>query len=151
MGGLSGSTWNQVIQVGIVILFAAPLVYYYSQDLNILQLGEEQAKHLGVEVEKTKKITLVLTALLTSVAVSVSGIIGFIGLIVPHMIRIVLGPDHKILIPSSALLGGILLIWSDMIARTIITPVELPVGIITKLLGAPFFIYLAKKKASEMW
>ncbi len=151
MGSLGASSWNDVSQIALVILIGFPMVYYFSRDLNILQLGEEQAKHLGVEVERTKKIVLVLTALLTSIAVSVSGIIGFIGLIVPHMIRMILGPDHKILIPSSALLGGIILIWSDTIARTIIAPSELPVGIITELLGAPFFIYLAKKKGSDMW
>ena len=151
MGSLGTSSWNDVSQIALVILIGFPMVYYFSRDLNILQLGEEQAKHLGVEVERTKKIVLVLTALLTSIAVSVSGIIGFIGLIVPHMIRMILGPDHKILIPSSALLGGIILIWSDTIARTIIAPSELPVGIITELLGAPFFIYLAKKKGSDMW
>ena len=151
MGSLGDSTWNDILHVAVVLMIGFPLIYYYSRDLNILQLGEEQARHLGVKVERTKKIVLVLTALLTSIAVSVSGIIGFVGLIVPHIMRMILGPDHKILIPSSALLGGILLVWSDTIARTIIAPSELPVGIITELLGAPFFIYLAKKSGSDLW
>jgi len=98
--------------------------------------------HLGIEVESVKKILLFLASMITGIAVSVSGIIGFVGLIIPHIVRILVGPDHRILLPSSALIGGIFLIWADSLARTMISPTELPVGIITALFGAPFFIYL---------
>jgi len=97
-------------------------------------------------VENVKKILLVFVSLITAVAVSVSGIIGFVGLIIPHMVRIVVGPDHRILIPLCALVGGIFLVWTDALARTVIAPTELPLGIITALLGVPFFIYLLHRK-----
>ncbi len=109
-------------------------------------LGEESAQHLGIKVERLKKILLILSALITAAAVSVSGIIGFVGLIIPHIMRILVGPDHRILFPSAALGGGIFLVWSDTLARTIPAGGQIPVGIITALAGGPFFIYLLKRK-----
>ena len=108
-------------------------------------LGEESAQNMGVATEKVKKIVLITSVLITAFLVSVSGIIGFVGLIVPHMVRLVLGPDHRTLIPASGLIGGIFLIIADTLSRTIIAPTEVPVGIITALAGGPFFIYLLRK------
>jgi iron complex transport system permease protein len=109
-------------------------------------LGEEQAQQLGVEAEKLKKIMLVFASLITATAVSFSGIIGFVGLIIPHITRILVGADHRFLIPASALTGMIVLILSDTAARTVIQPTELPVGVITALFGGPFFLYLLRKR-----
>lgn len=142
MGGFWSSGWNHLLMAAPFIGAGIPITYFFARDLNIMQLGEESAAHLGVEVESTKKILLILTSLITAAAVSVSGIIGFVGLIVPHITRLLIGPDHRMLIPTSAFVGALLLIWCDTLARIIIAPAELPVGIITACLGAPFFIYL---------
>jgi iron complex transport system permease protein len=146
MGSLANSTWQEVKMILPGIMIGFLMVYFLADDLNILLLGEETAYYLGVEVEKVNLLLLVAGSLLASMAVSVSGIIGFVGLVVPHVLRLVLGPDHRILLPASALGGAILLIVTDTIARTILAPTELPVGIITALCGAPFFIYLLHKK-----
>jgi len=108
-------------------------------------LGEDSAQNMGVETERVKRIVLITSVLITAFLVSVSGIIGFVGLIVPHIVRLVIGPDHRILIPASGLVGGIFLIVADTLSRTIIAPTEVPVGIITALAGGPFFIYLLRK------
>jgi iron complex transport system permease protein len=148
LGSLASSNWNYLIMalpftsVGIIV------IYVFARDLNIILLGEEQAQHLGVNTERLKRIMLASVSLMTAAAVSISGLIGFIGLIIPHIVRILVGPDHRILIPASALAGAIVLILCDTIARTIIRPAELPVGIITSLLGCPFFVYLLRSKSS---
>ena len=145
MGSFSGRGWNHV-QIAIVpVLLGSIIIYTFSKDLNILLLGEDSAQNMGVETEKVKKIILITSVLITAFLVSVSGIIGFVGLIVPHIVRLVLGPDHRTLIPASGLIGGIFLIIADAISRTIIAPTEVPVGIITALAGGPFFIYLLRK------
>jgi iron complex transport system permease protein len=113
-------------------------------------LGEENATDLGIRVESTKRIILVLTAFTVGACVAVSGVIGFVGLIIPHIARIFVGPDHKILIPASVFVGGSFLILTDTLARTIIMPAELPVGIITSLFGVPFFLYLLRKRKERM-
>lgn len=146
MGGFGGRSWRHVVTALPFIGFGIPAIYYFSRELNVMQLGEESATHLGVNVEKVKKLLLIFSSLITAAAVAVSGVIGFVGLIIPHITRIIVGPDHRILIPASALLGGIFLVWCDSLARIVISPVELPVGIITSCFGAPFFIYLLKKK-----
>lgn len=146
MGGLWARGWDHV-GVSFVPIFIGILgIYVFARDLNVMQLGEESALHLGIEIEQVKKILLALSSLVAGIAVSVSGIIGFVGLIIPHMVRIMVGPDHRILIPASALVGAIFLILADSVARTIISPAELPVGIITAFFGAPFFIYLLRRK-----
>ena len=151
-GSLVSCNWNYVNLALPFVIFGVALIYVFARDLNIMLLGEEQARHLGVDTERLKKIMLVFATLITAAAVSISGIIGFIGLIIPHIARILVGPDHRILIPSSALAGAIVLILCDTIARTIMSPAELPVGIITSLLGCPFFIYLIRKrKRSVIW
>jgi iron complex transport system permease protein len=125
------------------------LIFYFARDLNTVSLGEEQARHLGVDTENLKKILLICVSLVTAAAVSISGIIGFIGLIIPHIMRLLVGPDHRILLPTSALAGAIVLILCDTLARTILSPSEVPVGILTALLGCPFFIYLLRGKRSS--
>jgi iron complex transport system permease protein len=113
-------------------------------------MGEETAHHLGVNVERAKQILLVLASLLTAAAVSICGLVGFVGLMIPHLTRVVIGPDHRILLPTSTIIGAIFLVICDDLARVVATPFvstrELPVGIITMLFGAPFFIFLFKKK-----
>lgn len=146
MGGLWARSWGHVAVSFPPIFLGILGIYVFARDLNVMLLGEEPAHHLGIEVEKLKKLMLVLASLIAGVAVSVSGIIGFVGLIIPHAVRILVGPDHRILIPTAALVGAIFLIWADTLARTIIAPTEVPVGIITAFFGAPFFIYLLRRR-----
>ncbi|NMA67773.1 MAG: iron chelate uptake ABC transporter family permease subunit, partial [Clostridiaceae bacterium] len=146
MGGLSGATWLKVNIMLPYALLGFGCVYFFYRELNAMLFGEETARHLGIDTEKVKKILLAGSSLMVAAAVSTSGIIGFVGLVVPHFIRLLIGPDHRHLLPASALLGAALLIVTDTLARTIIAPRELPVGIITALLGAPLFIYLLKKR-----
>ncbi|MCF8010222.1 MAG: iron chelate uptake ABC transporter family permease subunit [Clostridiales bacterium] len=146
MGGLSNRGWKHVmILLPYIIIGIIPMILY-SRDLNVMLLGEESAQHMGVEVEKLKKIMLGVAALVTASAVSVSGIIGFVGLIIPHIVRLLVGPDHRVLLPASALLGAIFLAVADTLARVVAAPLEIPVGIITALCGGPFFLYLLRKK-----
>lgn len=151
IGSLGASKWDDVATVSPIIVIGALVLTLYARDLNSILLGEETARHLGVEVERVKKLILVVSSLVTAAAVSVSGIIGFVGLIIPHIMRLIVGPDHRILLPSSALVGGIFLIWCDVIARMVVAPAELPIGIITSLFGAPFFIYLLYRQKKAMW
>ncbi|MDD1779449.1 MAG: iron chelate uptake ABC transporter family permease subunit [Candidatus Helarchaeota archaeon] len=146
MGGLWASDWNKLLFTTPFIILGIAALFLVSRHLNLLLMGEETALNLGLEVETFKKIIIILASLITAAAVSVCGIIGFIGLIIPHIMRILVGPDHRILLPASCLVGGLFLVWVDTLARTIIAPVELPVGIITALFGAPFFLYLLRKK-----
>ncbi len=145
VGGLSMRGWPYVgLTLPYLILGLAVLIFF-SRDLNLILLGEEEALSLGVEVERVKKIVLVAASLLTAGAVSVSGMIGFVGLIVPHAMRIIFGPDHRHLFPAAVLGGGVFLVAADTFARTVLSPVELPVGIITAFVGAPFFMYLLRR------
>ena len=116
--------------------------------MNVLLLGENEAKYLGVDAERLKRTIVICTALSVGAAISVSGIIGFVGLVVPHLIRLTLGPDHRLLIPASALLGAILLLLADTLARTVVAPAEMPVGVLTSLIGGPFFLWLLIKQYS---
>lgn len=144
MGHLQNSTWDKVALAVPVALVCFVVLYAYARDLNVLLLGETDAASLGVEVERTKRILLTVAAVLTGVAVAVSGIIGFVGLIVPHIVRLVVGPDHRVLLPASALAGASFLVLTDTIART--GAAELPVGIVTAFIGAPFFLYLLRRR-----
>ncbi len=150
LGSLSGKGWEPVIKLFIPITLSIIVMNFFARDLNIMLTGEESAHSLGVEVEKTKTCILILGTFMTSMVVSISGIIGFVGLIIPHIVRIIVGPDHRILLPSSALMGGIFMIFTDTIARTIVSPMEIPVGIITALFGGPFFIYLLRKRKKSI-
>lgn len=148
-GGLTLRGWNHVLIILPYLILALIVIFYYSKEMNILLLGEETATYLGVEVERLKKILLVTASLLTAIAVSVSGMIGFVGLVIPHAVRMILGPDHRFLLPGSVLLGAIFLIWADTFARTILSPGEIPVGIVTAFVGAPFFLFLLKRKRRD--
>ncbi len=145
MGSLSQVDVKMIKFIFLYTLIGIVIICLYSRELNILALGEEQAYHLGVDVERLKKILFFVMSLIIGAGVSLSGMIGFVGLIIPHIMRMVVGPDHRILLPAGILGGGIFLILSDTIARTIMPPIELPVGVITALAGAPFFIYLLRK------
>lgn len=149
MGSLGGSTWEAVLVSGCLILIAIILIPAKAKSLNALLLGESEARHLGVNVDKVKREVILLSALAVGAAVAVAGMIGFVGLIVPHLIRMSLGPDHRYLLPASALLGGLFLLCADMISRTLIAPAELPIGLITSIIGGPFFIALIMFRAKR--
>ena len=117
----------------------------FSKELNALSLGEEEAVHLGINTERVKLIFLLVSSLVASVVVSMCGIIGFVGLMIPHLMRKVVGPDHRVLIPCSILLGGIFLLLCDLVARTVILPREIPIGVVTAFVGVPFFIYILRR------
>ena len=150
MGGLDGRGWNH-LQVALwPILFGSIGLLFFSRDLNLLILeGEEGAAALGMRVELVQRILLVLTSLVTGAAVAVTGTIAFVGLIVPHILRLLLGPDHRVLLPASFLAGGIFLVATDLLARVAIAPEELRLGTITSLVGVPFFLYLLQKRSRE--
>ena len=150
MGGLWASDWSKFLIALPLILPGVLGIFLFSKDLNLMLLGEETAVNLGVNIEGVKKIILALSALVTAAAVCISGVIGFVGLIIPHIVRIFVGSDHKVLIPASCLVGAIFLILADTIARTLIHPTELPVGLVTALFGAPFFLFLLRRKKSVM-
>jgi len=145
-GTLSGIKWSDVMISLPLITIGLFTILVFSRQLNIMLLGEDEAQQLGVETERLKKIMLIFATLITATAVSISGTIGFVGLVIPHIVRILVGPDHRILIPSSALAGAIILVLCDTLARTVIQPAELPVGVLTAFFGAPFFLYLLRKK-----
>ena len=138
--------WNKVWSILPLIVIGIAISYLYSRDLNILALGEDQAQHLGVETEKVKRILLICGALLTAAAVSISGLIGFVGLIIPHLTRVIIGPDHRVLLPTAAVVGASFLMICDAIARVAMGSGEAPVGVITALTGGPFFIYLLRRR-----
>ncbi len=148
-GDLSQSQIGPLIIVTPVVLVAFFLLYGLSRQLNLITSGEETALQLGVEVGRTKMICLLVVSLVIGLIVSFSGLIGFVGLIVPHLVRMAFGSDHRLLIPAASLGGAIFLIAADTLARTLISPNELPVGVITAFLGAPFFIYLLKTRGSR--
>ena len=118
---------------------------YYTRELDALCIGEEEAIHLGIDTERVKKVLFIATSLVTAGLISACGLIGFVGLIIPHLARLIVGPNHKALIPTSALLGAVFLILSDILARMIMRPIEIPLGVITSLLGGPFFLFLLRK------
>lgn len=144
MGHLQNSQWSEVeITLPLSVLFFVGLLAY-ARDLNVLLLGEEDAHALGIEVERTKRLLLGGSAVITAAGVAVAGVIGFVGLIVPHIMRLVVGPDHRILIPTSALAGATFLVTADTLARA--GPAEVPVGIVTAAVGAPFFLFLLRRQ-----
>jgi iron complex transport system permease protein len=150
VGGFSNVLWKDIWAVLPFIIIGIVTAYFFARDLNLLAMGDETAHHLGVNVERSKQILLVLASLTTAAAVSICGLIGFVGLMIPHLTRLLIGPDHRILLPTSTIIGAIFLVICDDLARVVATPFvstrELPVGIITMLFGAPFFIILFKKK-----
>jgi iron complex transport system permease protein len=147
MGHLKGAAWPEVWSSLALVAVPFALLMLYTRDLNVMLLGEEDAQSLGIEVKRTKRVLLALSALATAAGVAVAGIIGFVGLIVPHVMRLLVGPDHRILLPTSALAGASFLVATDTLARSGST--ELPVGIVTAALGAPFFLYLLRKREAH--
>ena len=142
MGDLNGRDWDHLKLLIIPVIVSCILFYILRNELDILLLGEEEARNLGMNVQRTRNVLLIVASLLTGVSVSLTGAIGFVGLIVPHIIRLIIGPSHRLLIPASILGGALFLINADLIARLLIRPAELQIGIITAFIGAPFFIYL---------
>ena len=144
MGHLHAANWGKVGAVWPVAVLGFVVTLAYARDLNVLLVGEDDAQTLGVEVERTKQVLLVVAAVLTAAAVAVAGVIGFVGLVVPHVMRLLVGPDHRVLLPTSALAGAGFLVATDTLARA--GPAEVPVGIVTAALGAPFFLYLLRSR-----
>lgn len=145
LGGLGGARWNQLALPALAVVMAMALLVPHARTLNVLAVGEEGAATLGVDPNRIRRQGFVLTSLVTGVLVALSGGIGFIGLMVPHIARLCVGADHRRLLPVAALTGAIALIWADVLARTIVAPQELPIGIITSLVGAPFFMWLMRR------
>lgn len=146
LGSLSSRRWDHVLMVFPYVLLGIAAIRLYARDLNVLLLGEETARHTGVDVERVKRIVLTAAALLAAAAVSACGIVGFVGLIVPHLMRLITGPDHRTLIPLSAVSGSLLMVLADLLARTLIAPSEMPIGIVTAVLGGPFFLFLIARR-----
>jgi iron complex transport system permease protein len=148
MGGFSGRGWDYVKVLLPYSLVSLTLMLIYTRQLNVMLLGEDPAQHLGLNVERLKQIMLGAATLAAASAVAVSGVIGFVGLIIPHAVRLLVGPDHRVLLPVSILTGAIFLVAADALARVAAAPEEIPVGVITALCGGPFFIYLLRKKGT---
>jgi len=146
MGSFSLSQWSEVRVVLPYVVVGIVVILLYARPLNIMQLDEEQAQQLGINVERLKLILLAAATLITAAAVSFVGIIGFVGIIIPHAVRLIWGADHRFLLPLSVLTGAFFLILADLIARTVLSPTEIPVGVITAICGAPFFLYLLRRK-----
>lgn len=141
-----------LIEVVMVLILVSMLILYgFSRQLNALTFGEEVAGYVGIEPEVTKTIVLVLASLLAASAVCISGLIGFVGLVIPHSVRALVGPDHRRLLPGAACLGATFLVVADAIGRTILYPVEIPVGVFTSLVGGPFFLVLLRKRQKQVW
>ncbi|WP_337102948.1 FecCD family ABC transporter permease [Paenibacillus sp. YIM B09110] len=146
MGSLAMRNWDNVYMLIPFLVIGFPILILYSQSLNLFVLGERHAAHAGVRVERTKLIVLIASTLLTAAAVSVSGVIGFVGLVVPHLIRLLVGPDYRLITPLAAIGGGIFVLWADTLARNALSPREIPLGVVTALIGAPFFAYLLHRR-----
>jgi len=147
MGDLSVVTEAQLRMLFPLVVLGFAALYAFSKDLNVLLLGEEEAAHLGVNVTRVQTVVYLLASLLTGIAVALSGAIGYLGLLVPHLARMIVGSDHRMLLPTAALGGSIVLVLSDTVARTVVAPNELPVGAVTAVAGAPVFIYLLRRTA----
>lgn len=149
MGGFSGRTWEHVGAVWPYIATGLIGATLLSEKLNLISLGEERAFHMGLAIERTKALTLGVGAMLAAAAVSVSGVIGFVGLMIPHIARLLIGPDHRTLIPASMLIGAGFVVAADTVARVALSPVELPIGILTALCGTPFFLWLLRQRGEN--
>lgn len=150
LGSLASASWQEVAQVAPYVLVGLLLALSHARELNVLLLGEEAAYHLGVEPERVQRRLLFTASVMAAAAVSAAGVIGFVGLIVPHAVRLVTGPDHRLLIPLAGLLGAALLVASDTLARMLLSPVELPVGVVTALAGVPFFLWLLRRHRATL-
>ncbi|MBR0875537.1 iron ABC transporter permease [Bradyrhizobium tropiciagri] len=142
LGSLSGATWSKLTTLVPVLAIALIACVSVARGLDALVLGEAEAFHSGVDVERLKRISIVLVSAMTGVAVSICGVIGFVGIVVPHLLRLVIGPAHRLLLPASAILGAVLLVGADTVARSMVAPAEMPIGILTAAIGAPFFLIM---------
>jgi iron complex transport system permease protein len=148
MGGLDGASYQRVVIATIASAISLTLLPRFSTALNALLLGESEARHLGISVQRIKIQIIILVAFGVATSVALAGTIAFVGLVIPHIIRLLIGPDHRYLLPMSAIGGAVLLLLSDTLARTLFAPIELPVGLVTAFLGAPFFISLLRQRHS---
>ncbi len=146
LGSLSGASWTKVATVTPLIMPVLLAVPFLARGLNALLLGEAEAYHLGIPVQAVKRAAILMVAVAVGAGVAAAGVIGFVGIVVPHLIRLLFGPDHRMLLPLSALLGAILLTGADLLARTMVAPAELPIGILTAAIGAPFFLWLLLRR-----
>ncbi|MHB8155444.1 MAG: FecCD family ABC transporter permease [Candidatus Omnitrophota bacterium] len=144
-GSLQVYDYKLLLLVAFPVILGICVIYFFAQDLNAISMGEEAAMHLGIDAQNIKKILILVTALISASLICICGIIGFVGLIVPHMMRLVVGPNHKVLIPMTCLAASIFMILCDLMSRTLFSPVEIPIGVITAIIGAPVFIILLKK------
>ena len=140
LGSLSGANWPKAASTASVLLIALLVLQRLAGRLDLLVLGETEAYHSGVDVERLKRVTIVLVSAMAGVAVAVAGVVGFVGIVVPHLLRLVIGPSHRLLLPASACLGAVMLLIADTVARTIVAPAEMPIGILTAAIGAPFVL-----------
>ena len=149
LGSLAGATWSAVLPVALITVVGLLLLPRYARAMNLIVLGEREAFHLGVSTERVRLLVIVLVTLVAGAGVAVAGIVVFVGLVVPHLLRIVIGPDHRVLLPASAVGGAILLLGADLVARTIVVPAELPLGVVTALIGGPYFLFLLRRTTRE--
>lgn len=149
LGSLGGATWSSLAAVAPCVLLCVIAAPFLARPLNAMLLGESEARHLGIHTEWIKRIVIAGAALAVGASVAVAGIIGFLGLVVPHLLRLAVGPDHRVLLPGSALLGAALLVAADMLSRIVVSPAELPIGIVTALVGGPFFLWLLLRQRSN--
>jgi iron complex transport system permease protein len=151
MGSFALANWTKAVLMAVVLALGGAVIWSHGHRLNVLQLDEEQAHQLGIPVAWTQLVLIVAASLITATAVSVSGVVGFVGLIVPHAVRLVWGPDFRFLIPMGALCGAMFTMMADGLARTLLSPSELPVGVVTAFCGAPFFLYLLRRRRNLAW
>src|SRR5690625_2924664 len=145
MGSLALQGWPFIFVLLPYLIIGFLVLIAFSQHLNLFALGERQAAHLGIKVKRTRLIILIVSTLITAAAVSIVGTIGFVGLVVPHLVRLMVGPDYRVIIPITAIFGSLYVLWADTIARTLFSPTEIPLGVVTAFLGAPFFGYLLRR------
>jgi iron complex transport system permease protein len=150
LGSLSGASWPGIMLAFFCLAMLFTLFYRDADKLNALLLGEPEARHMGIQLQPLKRRLILLAAAGVGITVSLAGIIGFIGLVVPHLCRMLIGPNHRSLLPLSLLTGSLILLIADMLARVLVAPLDMPVGIITALLGAPFFIWLLVQQKGRM-
>ena len=149
LGGFGGVTWSSILPALMVLAISVPFLFPTAHLLDALALGEREAGHIGVDVERLKRRLVALVALAVGAGVAISGIVGFVGLLAPHIVRLLLGPAHRTLLPAAALFGGGFLVLADALARTLVSPAELPIGVLTALVGGPFFLWLLAGRAAR--
>ncbi len=150
LGSFSAATWNKVGFLTVFVVIAGLVILFFQKELDVITIGNDTAQSVGIDLPKTRKILIVFASLLVAACVSVSGIIGFVGLIIPHCMRILFGPKHKKLLPLSALGGAIFMIFCDTLGRNLVAPSEIPVGVITAIIGTPYFIFLLQHNKKKL-